>query len=526
MSSVPPRSARVVDRLSIPVVGDKVTSRCTAAAAAVRHGQFEAAAQHYRQALELAPHDPNVWAGIAEFNFVTRRPDEALAAWDRVLALRPGAAVVLCGKARVEQSLGRVAAAEQLLRRALVREPDFRPGRHAMALLLLEAGRLAEAVPLVARLQADAPGNPDVIQLAARLAMASGELEPARTALTQLIVIPELPPLQRAAALLQLGNVLGDLGLAPEAFAAAVAGKAIEHDVYAERAGGREGEAAKLQRLAAWFSRMTPGAWQPVPRLAARFAGEAATHIFLVGFPRSGTTLLEQVLAGHSQVLALEEAPTLADHYAEFLADDAGCVRLAALSAPDADIWRARYWATVAAHGIDASGRVFVDKAPAGTLSLPLIVKLFPGAKVLFALRDPRDVVLSCLRNAFQMNATTYAFTTLTGTAACYDAGMTMAQQYRAVLPLDLTEVRHETLVDGFDTELARVAAFIGIEVEPAMRDVAATARARPVRTPSAAQVRAGLNRRGLARWREYAAELAPVLPILQPWVERFGYAT
>jgi len=243
-----------------------------------------------------------------------------------------------------------------------------------------------------------------------------------------------------------------------------------------------------------------------------------------MGFPRSGTTLLEQVLAGHPDVVALEEAPTFAEAYAEFMTGDDDLRRLAHLSETDAAAWRERYWSVVREHGAEPAGRVFLDKAPAGTLYLPLVAKLFPEAKVLFAVRDPRDVVLSCFRNNFQLNAMTYAFTDLAQTAACYDACMTMAEVYRRVLTLDLREVRHEPLVEDFDGELAAIAAFLGIEVTPSMADIAGTSASRIVRTPSAAQVRAGLNRRGLARWRAYEGELAPVLPALKPWVERWGY--
>jgi hypothetical protein len=245
-----------------------------------------------------------------------------------------------------------------------------------------------------------------------------------------------------------------------------------------------------------------------------------------MGFPRSGTTLLEQVLAGHPEVRALEEAPTLAEAYAEFLATPEGLERLARLTPDEAQSWRARYWVEVAAHGVEASGRLFLDKAPAGTLTLPLVAKLFPRAKVLFALRDPRDVVLSCLRHNFQINAMTYAFTRPETAAACYAACMAMAEAYRAVLPLNLIEARHETLVEDFDGELARLCGFLGLDAVPAMADVGQTARRRTVRTPSADQVRAGLNDRGLGRWRAYAAEMAPLMPVLAPWVERFGYRT
>ena len=133
-------------------------------------------------------------------------------------------------------------------------------------------------------------------------------------------------------------------------------------------------------------------------------------------------------------------------------------------------------------------------------------------------------MVLSCFRSSFQMNALTYAFTDLAETARCYAASMTLADIYRRVLPIALLEVRYERLVDDFEGELARIAARLGLDLAPGMTDVAATASRRIVRTPSAPQVRAGLNRQGLGRWRAYADELAPVLPILQPWLERFGY--
>jgi hypothetical protein len=214
----------------------------------------------------------------------------------------------------------------------------------------------------------------------------------------------------------------------------------------------------------------------------------------------------------------------LAEAHEAFLASSAGLARLATLTPPEADAWRARYWAEVASCGVATAGRLFLDKQPAGTEDLPLVAKLFPKAKVLFAVRDPRDVVLSCFRQNFRMNAMTYAFTDLAETAACYDANFRLAEVYRRVLPLDVLDVRHEELIADFEAGLRRICAFIGLDFHPAMADIATTARARVVRTPSAPQVRAGLNARGLGRWRDYAAALAPVRPVLDPWAERLGY--
>ena len=149
---------------------------------------------------------------------------------------------------------------------------------------------------------------------------------------------------------------------------------------------------------------------------------------------------------------------------------------------------------------------------PAGTLYLPLIARLFPDAALLFAVRDPRDVVLSCFRSSFAMNALTYAFTDLAETARCYAAAMALADVYRRALPIRLLEVRYERLVDDFEAELGRICGELDLEMTPTMTDVASTAR----EAGQYAQ-RAGARRTepaGPGR-RAPAAELAPILPIL-----------
>ena len=489
-----------------------------------RAGRFEDAIAHAERRLRQAPHDTAAWSDLAETLSAARRPEDALVAWDRALSLAPQAPDLLCGKGRVLQSLARVDAAKALYRRALALEPERYDAAFSLALLAVEAGDWEEAGRWTAPLQARHPDAPGLAWLGARVALARGDAAAAQGQLAGLSRDPRLGPDQRADALLMLAEALDALGRPSEAFAAAVAGKAIQRRLFAERAGGREGAVARFERVAAWFRSADPTPWRGPPA-ATPAPGQASAHAFLVGFPRSGTTLLEQALAGHSHVAALEEAPTLAAAHAEFMSSPEGLARLAHLSPAEAEPWRARYWAEVAAHGVDVSGRLFLDKAPAGTVDLPLVAKLFPQARILFAVRDPRDVTLSCLRNNFQLNAMTYAFTDLQDAAACYAACMTLAQIYRAVLPPAWLEVRHETLIGDFEPGLAAICAFLGLEPEPAMADVAGTARGRSVRTPSATQVRAGLNQKGLGRWRAYERELAPALPVLDPWVGRFGYA-
>ncbi|MEZ5958145.1 MAG: sulfotransferase, partial [Hyphomonadaceae bacterium] len=142
-------------------------------------------------------------------------------------------------------------------------------------------------------------------------------------------------------------------------------------------------------------------AFVEVADFSAWARGYEAAPVFLVGFPRSGTTLLEQMLSAHSQVVCIEEREHLALAAGSVAADPN---MLSALSDAEIAAIRAEYWKRVSAE-TDVRGRIVVDKLPLNIIFLPLIRRVFPKAKILFALRDPRDVVLSCFQQRFGMNA-------------------------------------------------------------------------------------------------------------------------
>jgi hypothetical protein len=122
------------------------------------------------------------------------------------------------------------------------------------------------------------------------------------------------------------------------------------------------------------------------------------------------------------------------------------------------------------------------------------------------------------------MNPAMYQLLTLEGAAAYYDAVMRLSELYRELLPLPQHLVRYESLVEDFEGTARAACDFIGLEWDEAMREFAAKARSRGISTPSAAQVARGLNREGQGVWHRYRQHMAPVLPILEPWVRRFGY--
>jgi hypothetical protein len=316
------------------------------------------------------------------------------------------------------------------------------------------------------------------------------------------------------------GDILDAQERYPEAFAAYAASKAIQRDAFAPQMAGVEGVMAREIRLADYIRRADSAVWHGSPNAVEK----PLTHVFLVGFPRSGTTLLEQVLASHPDVAAMEERTCLMDSAAAFFGSDADLDRLAALSDAELEPWRQAYWKRVAETEASLTRPVFIDKMPLNAVFLPLIARLFPGAKILLALRDPRDVVLSCFRRRFAMNAGMYEFTSLETTAAYYGAVMRLLEIYRDKLALDLIEVRHESLVADFDGETARLCGFLGLEFRDELRAFAGRARGQNIDTPSGAQVARGLNPEGLDQWRRYAPQLQPVLAWLAPFVTQFGY--
>jgi hypothetical protein len=185
---------------------------------------------------------------------------------------------------------------------------------------------------------------------------------------------------------------------------------------------------------------------------------------------------------------------------------------------------REAYWRRVAEFGAKVQDKVFIDKLPFNTLSLPVILKLFPAAKILFAVRDPRDVVWSCFRRRFDINSLTYEFLDLSRTAAAYDGTMRLAERMREKVGFSEHQLVYERLVDDFEGELKSACAFIGVDWRPDLSNFADRARRGEVASASAAQIARGLYVDGAGQWRRYRDQLAAILPVLAPWVERYSY--
>ena len=353
----------------------------------------------------------------------------------------------------------------------------------------------------------------------ATMDLEAGEPTRVRDALEPLITRTPGPSADRALLANLLGDALAKLGDADAAYSAYLLSKT---DFAAVHTGRYKTGAPALEFVQRIFDEMkrTPftqskGHTQP--------ANAAANHIFLLGFPRSGTTMVENILASIPNVSALEERPTLGMADQHFLADAGGVERFCALDEPSLQPYRAAYWDGVERAGLQVKGQCFGDMDPLKATRLPLIARLFPQAKLLIMRRDPRDVVWSCFHTHFALTNAALDFTTLVGTAKHYAAMMALIELCRERLPLRVHEVRYEALVRDFDTETRALCNFADLPWSDALHQFGKTAQRRGVATASAGQVRKGLYD-GSGQWRPFAKHFEPIMPIVAPWIEKFGY--
>ena len=463
--------------------------------------RYAEAIPYLQRALELLPTDVSVMIALARCLLGLDRPAEALAVAEAALELEPSYANAHAHKGDALQRLGRMVKAERSYARALEAEPGNLAARSGFASLCSHFGAFQEPAAIVTAL-AD---------------MAEGAPAAAEARIRSLIAAPRPSPWLFG----YLGDALDAQDRVQEAFDAyrhsGETLRRLHHQQYA-----RDNVLQAAERTAGLLERMPADGW-PRRRADGPEPAGVETHVFLLGFARSGTSLLGLALEGNEQVEVLEEQAPLADALDRFAGPD-GLNRLLAATDAELGALRTAYWRRVRSAGATLERRVFVDKQPMNTLHLPVIARLFPGAKILFARRDPRDVVLSCFRRSFLINRYTYQLLTAEGAARLYGAAMQVTEWMQEAAALDTLVVAHEDIVEDFDREMSKVCGFLGLAWSDSLKAFAGRVRSRGVATASASQLSRGLNSEGVGQWRRYARQLAPLAPLLQPWVERFGY--
>jgi tetratricopeptide (TPR) repeat protein len=255
-----------------------------------------------------------------------------------------------------------------------------------------------------------------------------------------------------------------------------------------------------------------------------------AAPIFLIGFYRSGTTLAEQILAAHPRLVSSDEADLLTQVYRELHRRQPDPTlhwtdRLAACGPDAAAQMRAYYWQCVE-HRFGPLGKdvLFLDKTALNTINIDLIVSLFPDARIVFALRDPRDVLISCFLQNFTPTPLTAHLLDWHEAARFYATVMHFWEQMRESHRPQVNELRYEDVLSDQRAAFSPLMESLGLDWHPAMSDFHLTARERVISTPSFAEVTRPLYRSSLARWRHYAARFDDLGELLAPFLSRYGY--
>jgi Flp pilus assembly protein TadD len=517
------------------------------AATCLEHeGKFEEAAHLLERAVALSPRDIGARNALALCLQRLERPAEALHHVDELLKHHAELGFLHANKGNALIALGWLGRARASHLRAVQLEPGNIAAIASLASIASHRGDHNEARAWAEKVLALVPNFPDAIISLASADLASGATARAELLIRQLLADSRVAPSDRARAHGLLGDVLDAIGRYPEACAAYTECNETLRHVHRRFAAGTS--VLSYTRLLAAAMKGGVGqnkAASPVsggaighnmPVSAPLSAGSntpvsvptsagSIGHVFLIGFPRSGTTLLELVLEGHPRVVSLDEHELLTEAVRRFMGEPLNLDALARADEVELSRLRKAYWDRVRQGEVETAGKVFVDKFPLNTLKLPLIRRLFPNAKILFACRDPREVVLACFRRRFKMNAAMYELLTLPGVAALYDAVMDFANTMRPAFGVNWHVVRYESLIADFAQQTRAICDFLGLEWIDGMEDFASRARTRERTTPSTAQLATGLDRsRAASHWRNYNEFLQPVLPTLHPWIERFGY--
>ena len=493
---------------------------------ALRHeqaGELAAAEGLLRRAVALDPADKTARNALGLCLLRLERYAEALEQFDALVEADAMPSFVQASRGTALFALARVREAQAAFQRAVQQDPQQPVALAGLARIASYRGAYRQARQWAEGALARLPGYPD-----AELSLAAadlGEQDPlsAESSLRALLARTDLNPEQRAFAGALLGDALDAQGRMADAFAAYTDSNEVQRVAFAPRFASANPTARQYaEQLAEYLRGTEPARWRAAPLAAA--ATPAAGHIFVLGFLRSGTSLLEVILEGHPQVVSVEESESLIDSVQQFMQQPQDLQRLEHAPQARLNALRDAYWRRVAQTGADVTGKIFVDKNPLNTLKLPLIAWLFPQAKILFACRDPRDIVLSCFRHRFRMSAPIYELLTLDGAARYYDAVMRVFMECTRLLPLEFCLVRHEDVVSGFTREMRRVCDFLGLAWDPAMGDFALRTREREALTPSTAQLAKGLNTEGVGHWRRYREQLEAAREILAPWERQFYY--
>jgi Flp pilus assembly protein TadD len=453
---------------------------------------FELAGAAYRRAQELAPDNPSLLGSIGHQYLGLRKLDNARASFEQAVAAAPDSVDARINLAVWFEKERRLDEAWEQVEACLAKHPRDDQARYFRALLLHRKKNNTEAETVLRDLIKEGPQYPYVKYAAPHL----------------------------------LGVALDQLGQYDEAMAWLVKAKAQVRTIVDTRLlenSYDENDRQRRELLAGLTPEMIRRWRQEPPASQERYQ-----IAFLGGHPRSGTTLLEQILDANPEVLAFDEPAAFRQEIEDqlhFKAGSKAATQLDVLPTLRRKEMRQRYVKSLLREiPNQPTARVLLDKNPSPTMSLNVWLRLFPELKVIIALRDPRDVIISCFFLNIMLNATNVNFLSIERTARHYADLMDVWLRIRELGGFEWIETRYENLVANVEDEGRKVTEFLGLTWHPSQARFHETARRKVLYAPTYHDVTQPIYQRALGRWERYAAALESVQEKLAPYCRAFGY--
>ncbi len=469
-------------------------------AASKDQGKLDEAIACFRRALELKPDYADAHSNLGTAFMDQGKLDEAVACFRRALQLKPNFATVYSNLGNALRDQGNLDEALSCCHRALELKPDLAGAHNNLGSVLEEIGDLQGAEDSFrAALRHDSRLALAHFNLAALLGGKQPEKDMA--AQRRLLEEPELADAQRLSLHFGLGQSLNARGEYVEAAEHLDQANALQLSEWRKR--GLEYDPKKHELLVnRMIAACTPDFFEQV----RGFGLESDLPVFVVGLPRSGTTLIEQILASHSQVFGAGEIKLAENTLAALGGQGVDFIEgLRQLNYQTAQHLASQHLEKLRA--LNHTALRIVDKMPENYLFLGLLASLFPRAKLIHCRRDLRDVVVSCWMTYFRDVRWANDKQQI---ASRFQAYQRMMDHWRKVLPVPLLEVDYEETVADLEGVARRLLAWCGLEWEPACLDFHQTKRS--VRTASAAQVRQPVYTTSVGRWQHYEQSLATLL--------------
>jgi len=368
--------------------------------------------------------------------------------------------------------------------------------------------------------------HPSARLVRARLDRLAGKWSEAGERVRALLDGNEGDPWLRARAWYEMGAIQDRLGRYDEAMAAFLEAKALLRPASASPLKILQSNQARVREMEGTISAAVLERWHH----AGAVLNPTRPFAVLLGHPRSGTTLLEQILDSHPDIVTAEETHVLFHE---------ACLPLRRKFPPNAPVLevlesateslirqsRENYFrSTELFTGKPLGHKLLIDKNPSLNSLIPSISRIFPEVKYLVAIRDPRDVCLSCFMQPLVLNPGSSAYLSLAGTVTQYVSSMGFWRTISPRLRNSWTELRYEDLVADLEISSRRALAFLGVEWNDEVLRYHEHARNKLVLSPSYAEVTKPVFKSAVGRWRNYRTYLEPYLKELEPFIKSFGY--